>query len=384
MSEAKILIVEDEFLIAQGLARKLEKLGYQIIDIVASGGEAIQRTREFYPDLILMDIVIEGDCDGIETAAEIYKSYFIPVIYVTAYADEQILKRAQNTGSYGYILKPFNERELHATIQIALSKHQQALQLQQSVQNAENKCQEKSRHLSRASHNLRNRMTVIQAIAGILYEYGDKLSTQKRQKHLDLIRTSIDNMDEILEDILFLIRSEADQHPFQPQPMDLIEFCKNLFEEYKTSVTEKHTLQFNYNCNYYQANIDRKLLYYILSNLLSNAIKYSPDGGQIVLEISCDWQQVIFRVKDQGIGIPPNYFQKLFQQFERATNVGKIKGTGLGLSIVKQAVSLHQGEVSVESELGRGTTFTVKLPLTLCSQKIEFKPNKVSEYLEKQ
>lgn len=117
MSEAKILIVEDEFLIAQGLARKLEKLGYQVIDIVASGAEAIQRTREFYPDLILMDIVIEGDRDGIETAAEIYESYFVPVIYVTAYADDQILKRAQVTGSYGYILKPFNERELHATIQ---------------------------------------------------------------------------------------------------------------------------------------------------------------------------------------------------------------------------------------------------------------------------
>lgn len=98
MSEAKILIVEDEFLIAQGLARKLKKLGYQVMDIVASGVEAIQRTREFHPDLILMDILIEGDRDGIETAAEIYQSYFVPVIYVTAYADDQTLKRAQATG----------------------------------------------------------------------------------------------------------------------------------------------------------------------------------------------------------------------------------------------------------------------------------------------
>ncbi|WP_413160789.1 ATP-binding protein [Capilliphycus salinus ALCB114379] len=383
MSEAKILIVEDEFLIAQGLARKLEKLGYQVIDIVASGAEAIQRTREFDPDLILMDIVIEGDRDGIETAAEIYESYFVPVIYVTAYADDQILKRAQVTGSYGYILKPFNERELHATIQIALSKHRQAIQLQKSLENAENKCQEKSQHLSRASHNLRNRMTVIQAIAGILHEYGEQLTSQKRQKHLDLIRTSIQNMDEILEDVLFLNRSETVQHPCRLQLIDLIEFCQNLLEEYQAIATEKHRIKLINNSSYYRVDLDRKLLHYILTNLLSNAIKYSPNGGQVILEISCNLQQVIFRVKDEGIGIPQNYFNKLFQQFERASNVGNIKGTGLGLSIVKQAVDLHHGEVSVESELGRGTTFTVKLPLTLSSEQIKVKPDKVSGCLEK-
>jgi signal transduction histidine kinase len=383
MSEAKILIVEDEFLIAQGLARKLKKLGYQVMDIVASGVEAIQRTREFHPDLILMDILIEGDRDGIETAAEIYQSYFVPVIYVTAYADDQTLKRAQATGSYGYILKPINERELHATIQIALSKHQQAVQLQQSIFDAEAKSQEKSRHLSRASHNLRNRMTVIQAIAGILHEYGEQLSCQKRQKHLDLIRTSIQNMNDILEDILFLIRSEAAKHPFNPEPLDLIKFCQDLLDECLAIATDKHTLKFTCNSNCSPTSLDIKLLHYILTNLLSNAIKYSPNGGCINLEVNCDLKQVIFRVKDEGIGIPKNYYQKLFQQFERASNVGNIKGTGLGLSIVKQAVDLHQGEITVESELDKGTTFTVKLPHVTSSEKIEVQPDQISGCLEK-
>ncbi|MGB7894923.1 MAG: response regulator, partial [Microcoleus sp.] len=124
-----ILIVEDELLIAKNLSPKLEKLGYQIADIVSSGADAIQRARELRPDLILMDIVIKGDIDGIETAAIINQELDIPIIYTTAYADDETLQRAENTGSYGYLLKPFKEREMHATIKIALSKHQEAVSL---------------------------------------------------------------------------------------------------------------------------------------------------------------------------------------------------------------------------------------------------------------
>ncbi|MGD1704323.1 response regulator [Dapis sp. BLCC M229] len=111
-----ILIVEDELLIARQLASKLKKLGYNIIDIVSSGEDALQVAQEKSPKLILMDIVIQGDMNGIETAGKIYNNYSIPVIYLTAYADDETLNQAEQTGSYGYILKPFQERELHATI----------------------------------------------------------------------------------------------------------------------------------------------------------------------------------------------------------------------------------------------------------------------------
>ncbi len=362
MGKIKILIVEDEFLIARGLARKLDKLGYEVVDIVASGAEAIQRTAEHYPDLILMDIVIEGEIDGIETASQIYKSYFIPVIYVTAYADDQTLKRAQGTGSYGYLLKPYKDRELHATIQMALSKHQQAIELQYSLARAEKKSQEKTQQFSQASHNLRNRMTVIQALTGILHQYGERLTPEKRQKNLEQILASIQNMDEIIEDVVFLIRSESAQYQFNPEAVDIHKFCQDLIAESQVIATSQQTLTFKSDGNHYSVILDIKLLHYILTNLLSNAVKYSPKGGVISLEVCTEESYVIFRVQDQGIGIPPNYLTKLFQQFERASNVGNIKGTGLGLSIVKQAVDLHNGEVTVESTLGVGTTFTVKLP----------------------
>ena len=120
MEKIKILVVEDENILALGLKKKLEKLGYIVTGIANSGSETINKVNENEPDLILMDIVIKGDIDGIETAAELNKSFSIPIIYLTAYADDEILKRAARTEPYGYILKPYKEKELKANIEMAL------------------------------------------------------------------------------------------------------------------------------------------------------------------------------------------------------------------------------------------------------------------------
>ena len=125
MEPTKILIVEDELLIARNLAKKLKKLGYYVTAIVSSYEAAFQSIRDCCPNLILMDIVIKGEKDGIHTATEINENYHIPIIYLTAYADDVTLERAEKTGSYGYILKPYSEKELHASIKMALSKHKQ-------------------------------------------------------------------------------------------------------------------------------------------------------------------------------------------------------------------------------------------------------------------
>jgi signal transduction histidine kinase len=109
--------------------------------------------------------------------------------------------------------------------------------------------------------------------------------------------------------------------------------------------------------------MDEKLLRQILENLLSNAIKYSPSGGNVELTLSDFSNQAVFQIRDHGIGIPAEDQQQLFETFHRATNVGTIAGTGLGLAIVKRCVDIHQGQITVESEVGVGTTFTVTLPI---------------------
>jgi signal transduction histidine kinase len=102
---------------------------------------------------------------------------------------------------------------------------------------------------------------------------------------------------------------------------------------------------------------------HIVTNLLSNAIKYSPQGGTIQFDLTCDSESAVFRIQDTGIGIPKVDLEKLFDSFRRAGNVGNIQGTGLGLAIVKKCVDLHGGTITVESELEIGTTFIVTLPL---------------------
>lgn len=134
MKKIQILIVEDELLIAENLAMKLKKFGYVIAGIVSSGQAALKHVQSKKPDLILMDIAIKGNIDGIETAAKIGVIEEIPIIYLTAYADDETLERATQTNCYGYILKPFKDRELHATIKVALKKYQEEISIKISLQ----------------------------------------------------------------------------------------------------------------------------------------------------------------------------------------------------------------------------------------------------------
>jgi signal transduction histidine kinase len=359
-----ILIVEDELLIAKNLSQKLEKLGYKIADIVSSGAEAIQRAGEMKPDLILMDIVIKGDIDGIETAAIINRELDIPIIYTTAYADDETLQRAENTGSYGYVLKPFKERELHATIKIAIGKHKEAIKLRKLLAIAAVKSENRSRFISMAYHDLNTPLTTIQLSAELLEDMEFQGRPGSTNKTVDRIKKAVSNMSELLDDVLMLSKAESGKLSLNLQMVNVVDICTSILEELQPIATHKHLVTFHTQKQSLHAHLDAKMLHHLLTNLLLNAIKYSPNGGTVSLELSCEAQQVIFCVRDEGIGIPAESQGKLFQQFERGTNVGNIKGSGLGLCIVKHIVDLHGGKISVESVICQGTTFSVALPLS--------------------
>ncbi|HEY9298326.1 MAG TPA: EAL domain-containing protein [Phormidium sp.] len=124
MSNKKILIVEDESIVAEDISDSLISLGYRITGMVYSGEEAIEYAAQFRPDLVLMDVNLQGEIDGITAAEEIRSRFQIPVVYLTAYADENTLRRVNSTKPFGYIVKPFEEKNLHTTIQLALYRHQ--------------------------------------------------------------------------------------------------------------------------------------------------------------------------------------------------------------------------------------------------------------------
>ncbi len=123
MSNPQILIVEDESIVAMEIEDRLKGLGYGVAGVVSSGEEAIRKAEETRPSLVLMDIRLKGDTDGIEAAQQIRDRFDIPVVYLTAYADEDTLRRAKITGSSGYLTKPFEEAELYSAIETCLCSH---------------------------------------------------------------------------------------------------------------------------------------------------------------------------------------------------------------------------------------------------------------------
>jgi len=132
MPSFKILVVEDESIVAMDIKHRLESMGYIVPAITSSGEEAVKKTAETNPDLVLMDIVLKGEMDGIDAAQQIKDNLDIPVVYLTAYSDEKTLKRAKITGPFGYIIKPFEDRELHSAIEIALYKHEMESKLKEN------------------------------------------------------------------------------------------------------------------------------------------------------------------------------------------------------------------------------------------------------------
>jgi two-component system, response regulator PdtaR len=132
MSNASIMLVEDEMIVAADVKNRLENMGYDVSGIIDTGEEAVEKAGELKPNLILMDIVLKGEMDGIEAAQNIRVTYDIPIIYLTAYSDEKTLERAKVTEPFGYVLKPFEDREIQSAIEMALYKHKMDQKLKES------------------------------------------------------------------------------------------------------------------------------------------------------------------------------------------------------------------------------------------------------------
>jgi signal transduction histidine kinase len=229
----------------------------------------------------------------------------------------------------------------------------------------------KSRFFSLAAHEFRTPLTTILSSTELLEQYNHKLTPERKQQHFWRIKTSTKSMVQLLDEVLLVGKAEAGKLTFNPVPVNLSQLCASLVEEMQFSQGRQHAIDYVVGGIEASACLDEKLLRHALLNLLSNAIKYSPEGSPVGFELNFEGSQVRFVIRDEGIGIPPADRQRLFQSFQRASNVGTIPGTGLGLVVVKQAIDLHHGRIELDSAVGVGTTFTITLPLVPQEQAIE-------------
>lgn len=220
----------------------------------------------------------------------------------------------------------------------------------------------KSLFVSMISHEFRTPLTTIMLSADLLKRYSDKWDDDEKNKHFSRIQNTILKMTQLMENVLIISRIESGGFIPNPENLDVVAFCQSLAEtiEFNANVKERIIIAPNGECGLLK--LDENLVGLIVTNLVTNAIKYSPEDTPINMFIDCSDKGVIIKVQDFGIGIPPNDMKHLFQSFYRASNVESVTGYGLGLSIVKKCVDAHNGEITVDSKVGSGTTFTVKLP----------------------
>ena len=248
------------------------------------------------------------------------------------------------------------------------------LELQEANEQLKELSELRSRVITMVCHEFRNPLNNILLSVSSLGRYDSQLTPEQKSHSLMGIQDNVERMTQMIDAILIIGRVEAKGIAVNPVPLDLIPFCRQLITDLKSDLmpdtpdphqqampTER--LHFISRYKHLMVTLDDCLLRSILTNILTNAIRYTPAPGRIQFKVKKHNSHVMFQITDQGIGIAPEDLPHIFEPFQRGRNVSNIGGTGLGLNIVKRFVDLQHGRIEIVSQLGKGTTFTVILPL---------------------
>jgi len=220
----------------------------------------------------------------------------------------------------------------------------------------------KTRFISVTSHEFRTPMAAALGSVELLHNHFARMTPEKREELFTRIYGSLHRMTDMLDDILLLNRMDANRVEVRPTVIDLRKFAHSVVDEIRLGDRAHHRFALEVEDGLAEFVTDPNLLHHILSNLLSNAVRYSPAGTAVTTRITATAVAVTIVVEDQGIGIPAADRQRVFEPFERGSNVGQIKGTGLGLNIVQRMVGLLGGTIGLESVAGGGSRFQMTLP----------------------
>ncbi|MGY2134756.1 PAS domain-containing sensor histidine kinase [Hymenobacter sp. HD11105] len=219
----------------------------------------------------------------------------------------------------------------------------------------------KSRFVSMASHEFRTPLTAVLTSASLIEKYPATEQQDKRLRHLERIRQSVNHLNDILEEFLSVGRIEEGKVEARPARLNLPELLRDTIVDVQGLLKPGQTVQPHFACSD-PAWLDPSLLRKIVVNLLSNAIKYSGENSTVTLRATCTAGQLTLTVQDQGVGISPEDQEHLFERFFRARNVTNVPGTGLGLYIIAKYLELMRGTIALQSTLEVGTTVTITIP----------------------
>lgn len=350
MTPPKILIVEDETIIARDIQAQLEGMGYAVAGRAVAGQEAVALADALRPDLVLMDIQLAGPMDGIVAAQAIRDQFFIPVIFLSAFAADAIIARAKLTEPYGYILKPFSERELHTVIEMALYKHQ-----------AESRLRENARQLRALSQRvLEAQETERRRIAIELHdEVGQSLTAIKinLQAHQRFTTQTPEQLNaenlSIVEAALQQVRRLA--QALRPSMLDDLGLVPALrWSAEQSGARSGFFVTVLAPEDEVQARLSGELeivCYRIVQEALTNIARHAK-ARQVVIELCNDTEVLTLTVRDDGVGFDPIAMQ-----------VQALGGESLGVLGMQERALLIGGQLDIESQPAKGCTVQLRCPL---------------------
>lgn len=369
-----VLVVEDQRLVAADLAVQLRSFGYRVVGLAASGAEAVRKAEQLAPDLVLMDIHLEGEMDGTEAARRIRQVSNCAIVFLTAYSDVETLERAKLAEPGGYVVKPATPVELRCAVEVALYKQsserqrsdtsarafgEQLDEVRMRVQQLEQAYRELETFSSSLTHDLRNPLQVITGATDMLERTQGEYLSDMGRVFLGQVGSAADRMMERLGSLLEHAR--ATRAELDLRELSLSDLATEVWAELspaapRASCTVEAGLK---------VWADPSLIRRVLENLLTNAIKFTAVRERPSIEVgsAADGEQVCLFVRDNGVGFDMRQAEgRLFTPYGRLHQSADFNGTGLGLSGSRRIVERHGGRMWACGVPNNGATFFFTLP----------------------
>lgn len=359
----RVLLIEDNVgdsrLIRRTLLGTLAvTFDVETADRLATG---LERLRAGSVDVLLLDLSLP-DSQGLETFRRVHQELpDLPIVVLTGLEDEQVAIEALQAGAQDYLAKGQVAGDVLArSLRYAVERSQLLLQARRAVH-------VRDEFLATAAHDLKTPLTAIKGHAQLLARRIDRVQGDegpRLREGLRQIDASAAKMLGMLDELLDLARLQVGQQlELHCLPTDLVALTRFAAAEHQQAAPA-HTIVFRSDAPALVGFWDPVRLERVIDNLINNAAKYSPQGGEITVEIVREASAAILRVRDQGIGIPATDLPHVFERFRRGSNATNISvGMGIGLAGVRETVERHGGTVAVESQEGEGTIVIVRLPL---------------------
>jgi signal transduction histidine kinase len=360
-TKPKILIIDDEEVVLDSCSQILKNSSYQLA-IANDGRRGIELVQEFQPDLIFVDLKMPG-ISGFEVLEKVHEiDSTIVMVVITGFATVSSAVDAMKKGAYDFLPKPFTPDELRMIARRGIERRRLVLE---AIALRREKELLREQFASIVSHELKAPLSAVQQNLFALDFELEKILTEDQKGKFERIKIRIDELLKLINSWLRVISVDINKLKESFKQISISEPISNALESVTQLATRKNIEIISEISDQSHPIVGDSLsLSEVFVNIIGNSIKYSPDGTRVTLKAEVEGNYLVVSIKDDGIGISPEDLPHIFDGFYRGKSGQAMTGHGIGLAVAHQIVDAHNGSISVESELGKGTTFLISLPIT--------------------